>query len=106
MAKHIPGPWKVGYRLMNVVATNAKIGGDAPICDIRGWGYLTGKGHGALGLDQNEAEAIQTANANLIAAAPDMLEALKACAENLASLGWHPAEQVARAAIAKAEGAE
>lgn len=82
-AKHTPGPWKPGYRLLNVVAENAKIGGETPVCDIRGWGYLTGKGHGALGLSQEEAVAIQTANANLIAAAPDMLVALTS------ALIWH-----------------
>jgi hypothetical protein len=43
------------------------------ICDIRGWGYLTGKG--GLGLPEEEAKKIQEANAALIAAAPDGLAA-------------------------------
>lgn len=45
------------------------------ICDIRGWGHLTGGG--ALNLPHDEAVAIQKANGALIAAAPEMLEALE-----------------------------
>ena len=37
-----------------------------PIADIRGWGHLTGKGEGALGLSHDEGAAIQDANAALI----------------------------------------
>jgi hypothetical protein len=40
------------------------------VCDIRGWGYLTGKC--ARALPDDEAVAIQTANENLIAAAPEL----------------------------------
>ncbi len=54
-------------RLVN--ATNAKIGGETPICEIRGWGYLTGKGHGSLGLSEAEAIAVQRTLAAYIAAA-------------------------------------
>lgn len=103
--KHTPGPWRVGYRSLHILADNAKAGGDAMICDIRGWGYLTGKGHGALGLPPEQAAAIQDANARLIAAAPELLEALKECA---ASAGFQYMTFEARgrveAALAKAEG--
>ena len=34
-------------------------GSGYPVIDIRGWGYLTVKGHGALGLDEAEAIKIQ-----------------------------------------------
>lgn len=68
-AKHMPGPWKVGLRGTAVLAQAPH----AKVCDIRGWGYLTGNGEGALGLPEAEAVAIQLANARLIAAAPDLL---------------------------------
>jgi hypothetical protein len=70
-------------RMVNT--TNAKIGGETPVCEIRGWGYLTGQGHGALGLSEAEAIALQRALAAYIAAANparilallDEVEALK-----------------------------
>ena len=75
-AAHTPGPWNVGFCAYDVLA------GDMKICDIRGWGHLTGKG--ALGLPYEQAEAIQNANALLIAAAPDLLAA---------HLAWEAAEE-------------
>lgn len=123
LTEHTPGPWRTGYRSLHVVTDNAKIGGDAIIFDVRGWGYLTGNGHGALGLDPKEAVQIQKANARLAAAAPDMLEALlahEAALKHLESyeLDMDPdrfeaiadelhaeAERLSAAAIAKATGA-
>lgn len=99
--QHTPGPWSVGYRALNVQAPSEK-GGTFPVCDIRGWGYLTGNGHGALGLPADEAVAIQEANARLIAAAPELLEALKDAKFALYGNGW--ANPKMEAAIAKAEG--
>lgn len=75
MSKHTPAPWTVGRYAMSVEGQTSK--GTMKICDIRGWGHLTGQGHGALGLDQDEALKIQTANAHLIAAAPELLAALQ-----------------------------
>jgi len=72
-AQHMPGPWQVGYRGTTVMGASP----NAKVCDIRGWGYLTGKGDGALGLTEDEAVAVQSANAALIAAAPDLLVQLK-----------------------------
>jgi hypothetical protein len=48
---------------------NRKIGGVTNLVDVRGWGYLTGKGHGALGLDETAAIEIQSTIENYIAAA-------------------------------------
>lgn len=110
--KHTPGPWRVGPYAMHVFADNAKIGGDAMVCEIRGWGYLTGNGHGALGLSAEQAQAIQTANTNLIASAPDLLEALKRAVAILdGELGsWGDRNQAdwmaIDAALSKAQGTQ
>lgn len=58
------GPWKLDKFACYVWAPSEK-GGDFPLMDelgekgrvaeLRGWGYYTGKGHGALGLDPDEA---------------------------------------------------
>ena len=74
--QHISGPWKYNVDGGRVETYDDKQR-HITICDIRGWGYLTGKGHGALGLDAETARAIQDANAHLIAAAPELLAALK-----------------------------
>ena len=110
MSKSTPGPWRVGYLTGSIVCENARIGGEAKLFDVRGWGYLTGLGHGALGLSVDEAKAIQDANAALCAAAPEMLAALLLCQEAI----WHlpttgtdamgQAQNAVRAAISKAEG--
>ena len=72
-----PGPWEIGWLGGDVIAKNLPPGkGPMKVCDIRGWGYLTGKGHGAIGLTEQDAIGIQNANARLIAAAPTLLEAL------------------------------
>lgn len=40
-----------------------------PVCDIRGWGYLTGKGHGGLGINENHAAKLQDHIGEMIAEA-------------------------------------
>lgn len=53
-----------------------------PIADIRGWGYLTGKGTGGLGLSETEAIQVQrNMLAYIAAASPDTLLALIEIAE-------------------------
>ena len=76
--KHTPGPWKVTRSNMGVRSI------DAPVCRL--WMMRSGEG---------------VANARLIAAAPDLLEALRAATSFPLSDSWVPA---AIAAIAKAEG--
>ena len=51
--------------------------GPARVADMRGWGYLTGGGHGALGLSETEAWAIQKANASLICVAVNHYRAVR-----------------------------
>jgi len=82
--KHTPGPWTADTnpRMATVWAKTQK--GDMRICDIRGWGHLTGVG--ALNLPSDKAVEIQDANTNLIAAAPDLLEACKRNRQGLRNL--------------------
>lgn len=51
--------------------------GEFNVAQARGRGFFAGKGHGALGLAVEEAEARMCANGHLIAAAPDLKAALK-----------------------------
>jgi hypothetical protein len=92
MTKHTPGPWqaKAGLSRWNVTTT-----GQPRTFNIA-----------AINTDRPE----QAANARLIAAAPELLEALEACAEYGAITWEHDPEseptcyQQARAVIAKATG--
>lgn len=110
--QHTAGPWSVDPRSFWVTAQDEK--GLFHVADIRGWGHLTGKGHGAWGYPEAKAVAIQEANGRLMAAAPDMLEALKRCESRMSGHPMWDSEdagpsqtlQMVRAAIAKAEIAE
>lgn len=102
--KHAPGPWDgshpfqeagkdAGYR---PIFSKNRGGGIDLICMVR-----------ARGPDDPEQEA----NARLIAAAPEMLEALQRLVEiedgpGMAVIGWCDALDAARAAIAKATGSQ
>ena len=70
------GPWIEHQDGIDVYAED----GQMKICDIRGWGYLTGSG--SLNLPEEKAVEIQIANAKLIAAAPDLLEVLSTIVAN------------------------
>lgn len=56
-------------------------GGDTHVLDVRGWGYLTGRGHGALGLSGADGIAAQRAvQAYVVAswnALPDLISAAR-----------------------------
>ena len=85
-AKHTPGPWRVDGRY--VMALKEK-----QICEAPAYGVVHGK--------------VDAANANLIAAAPELLNALKALLIRVADdedYGPDHAVTVARASIAKATG--
>lgn len=51
------------------------------VAEIRGWGHLTGKGIGSLGLSEAEAVEIQNANGRLIVAAPELYEIAQSVAK-------------------------
>lgn len=95
---HTPGPWVVWGVSSNdgeaEVISNAD--GSKTIC----WTADTYSEDEDDGLVTNE----DLANARLIAAAPEMLIALKMCAERLGEMDCGPEWEAARAAIAKAEG--
>lgn len=104
MIKHTPGPW-IAYKSKSI------LGGTVyNICQEDGAPY-TPNYSDVCQTVEGERDDIQEANANLIAAAPDMLEALKmtvsAMREHACSIGcnaenWHD-YQAAMAAIEKAE---
>ncbi|SOE49096.1 hypothetical protein [Orrella dioscoreae] len=90
--KHTPGPWRIGKPSDSVVA-------DVPAA------YADDENHKHYG-GYLIAESVSRQNLVLIAAAPELLEALE---EVLAKKGacWHPTDAVAqkaRAAISKATG--
>jgi hypothetical protein len=95
-AQHTPGPWRVGPRQDipegQHVLIMAGQGGSS-------WGVATVKLY-----DMRDAE-IQSANARLIAAAPELLAALELM---LNTYNWtgitSEAQRAARAALAKARG--
>lgn len=101
MSGHTPGPWE--YQELGQQIWAKSIGGCKMeesrfmVADIRGWGHLQYLPNG---------EEIQDANARLISAAPDLLEALNAIVEYwdsvvpLECINDH--HKMARAAIAKA----
>ncbi len=103
--KHTPGPWRTLAPKIPEMGTRGDTGIIADDGGMIGetWGLCPGPVPGGIG--RADAEA----NARLIAAAPDMLEALRATFA--AYQGPHlfsPAQQAAwalmQAAIAKAEG--
>lgn len=91
MSKHTPGPWKAHFEDAYFV-TGPDLGRVAMMMNLKGAHGLGGRRSG------NESAA----NARLIAAAPDLLEALKDAVRDSESPGQWLDE--ARAAIAKATG--
>jgi hypothetical protein len=93
-----PRPWvadEYGY-------INADGGKGMMVAMVRGWGHLTGTG--ALNLPPKEAAAIQDAYGRILAAAPDLLDAL---IKVVAVADRRTVEfDAARAAITKATGGE
>lgn len=71
------GEWKSDdYGIRQIWAKSLK-GGNAHIADVRGWGYFTGMGHGALGLTEDEGIEAQRQIGQFIAATnPATIKAL------------------------------
>lgn len=98
--RHTPGPWWVdGYRVRHDKEANPNHRRGPAVCDC------------AMTHGLGDAALEDTANAHLIAASPDLLEALKqlqpestGCMESMDWRLYWDAVKVARSAIAKAEG--
>lgn len=75
--QYTPGPWtnKCGIVFGRSIGGVQMKESDFMVAQIRGWGHL--QYHG-----ENEADVIQEANAQLIAAAPDLLAACKYVVEH------------------------
>ena len=89
---HTPGPWSYENEGQTVY-----VGEGQWIAQVRGWGWLQKMKNG---------EAVQDANGRLIAAAPELLEALELLVDNPYREGTESDERlrrIARAAIAKAK---
>jgi hypothetical protein len=115
MSRHTPGPWIFGIRNYD---DECKPGFIEKPFDYKGPGFFDNPG--IFGADGTEVVGCDEYlifnspdNARLIAAAPDLLEALKACIPHLERDDHHtdalsrerPHYAAARAAIAKATGA-
>lgn len=107
VVRHTPGPWDVGQNGDSCAREHAIVSGPKVIAKVYGRGYPSG-----FGWSPGSA-----ADARLIAAAPELLAALKACEDRLALVlecdcdddkpedtETIAAFAAARAAIAKAEG--
>jgi hypothetical protein len=77
VAGHTPTPWQVDPRSFAISGTDEQ-GEYMHVADLRGWGRLTGKGHGALGLSDADAVEVLQANAAFIVKAVNNHDALVA----------------------------
>ncbi len=104
---HTPGPWKANEGSVNAAVNGAW--GDVEEVSDAGFSVAT------VWADVDELEDCAGANAHLIAAAPDLLNALRAFLDRYTALvncgdcgNWDPETEdfviQARAALAKAEG--
>ena len=108
-SKHTPGTWTLDSNGPPSIWAKTKRG-DMKIADVRGWGHLTGIG--ALNLPEHDAIESQDANARLIAAAPDLLDACHQVCMTVAhapeatlEIALEAMYEKCKAAIAKAEKA-
>lgn len=88
-----PGAWKLDPHIGWIWAPSLK-GGNTHVgtVELRGWGYLTGGGHGALGLPGDEAAKAQDAIGEFVVAAVN--RALSAPTAGPASANLHRLEAI------------
>lgn len=94
--KHLASPdlYADDYGLM--VWGKSLKGGDSHVFDVRGWGELTGRGHGALALSDEEGKAAQHARQAYLVAAwnavPALLDQIAALKEQAGAFEWFGAK--------------
>lgn len=97
MSKHTPGPWKIGGGLIYAEGVNAPV----EIATVHSYCRDNLRRH-------SPAQTIADSNARLIAAAPELIDALRECVNALANgrdaETRRHAAQIAVDAIDKAEG--
>jgi len=98
MKKHTPGPWRISAESQSIVEQD-----NQAIGSVLGLLIATAHGYTDSGYFPDDDEGVS--NARLIAAAPELLEALKHCVELMENGGtWTVRDQnAAHEAIAKAE---
>jgi hypothetical protein len=106
-AKHTPGPWEArhgGETVGRLVERPGKSRKFVAVCHCY---PLTIWDREDMGIPAKASgNEIMAANARLIAASPDLLEACKAMVREMVAADWHgEAMEEAREAIARAEGA-
>lgn len=69
LKKWLNGPWLYSRRGGYVYAEGDEGG---KVLDVRGWGFLTGSGYGALGLSEKEASELQNAMGQRLASLPEL----------------------------------
>jgi hypothetical protein len=107
---HTPGPWRADCRTGCVAIYT----GDPRTClsAASRWAihFQEGRGEPGPGGEYQRTTAEQEANASLMAAAPELLEALRLLLEHSERMNspsdelWHAHRDIARDAIARAEG--
>lgn len=100
MSKHTPGPW-TARRVDNQEWEIDALDGDRTLAHSSWIGLASVYGSDNM---PREGRMVAEANASLIAAAPEMLDALKLVVDTFENGGWPSATiVVAKAVIAKAE---
>ena len=103
MSKHSPGPWTIGKVSHAEQHVDIDSLNHDPFVGCDEWRAMA-RTYGTEG-EEEIGSIVMLANARLIAAAPELLEALKVLVEN-GGIGPEQMFHDARAAIAKATGSE
>ena len=85
MSGRLHGPYSTDPFGCKIYGTSDKDGGQVTVLDIRGWGYLTGRGSGALRMDDHPAMEEQADFANRVVAALNAAEGFADRAESARS---------------------